>query len=118
MSTTVPAPASVVLTENKHTKHKDETKHTDLNMITAGVITFFSVLTILTLIYNAMYRKDGDTLCHSLLMIAVSLYLIQSVFVNYIFLDISNLVYFILRTPYAQKQLSTIGIKVEPFQSR
>ena len=115
MSTTVPATSPVNVTDNKHKKHKDETKPMDFNMLTASVITFFSVLTILTVLYNAMYKKDGDTVSHSLLLIAVSLYLIQSAFVHYVCMDISNLVYFIIKTPFAKEHLKTIGIQVESF---
>ena len=117
MSTTVPAPAPIHVTDNKNKKHKDETKPIDFNMLTASVITLFSVLTILTVLYNAMYKKDGDTLSHSLLLIAVSLYLIQSTFVHYVCIDISNLVYFIIKTPFAKEQLKNIGIRVESFSS-
>ena len=74
MSTTVSAPAPINVTDNKNKKHKDEMKPIDFNMLTATVITLFSVLTILTVLYNAMYKKDGDMLSHSLLLIAVSLY--------------------------------------------
>ena len=112
MSKTVPA--AVKIPENKH---QDEFKPMDANKITATVIVVFSVLTILTILYNAMYKKDGDTLSHSLLIIAVSLYLIKSAFAQYVFLDISNLVYFIIKTPFAQQQLKTIGIKVESFSA-
>ena len=117
MSTTVPVPAPKNVTDNKNKKHKDETKPIDFNMLTASVITLFSVLTILTVLYNAMYKKDGDTLSHSLLLIAVSLYLIQSTFVHYVCIDISNLVYFIIKTPFAKEQLKNIGIRVESFSS-
>ena len=117
MSTTVPVPAPKNVTDNKNKNHKDETKPIDFNMLTASVITLFSVLTILTVLYNAMYKKDGDTLSHSLLLIAVSLYLIQSTFVHYVCIDISNLVYFIIKTPFAKEHLKSIGIQVESFSS-
>ena len=120
MSTTVPAPAPAPAANVKHNKtkkHEDETKPFDFNVITATVITLFSVLTILTVLYNAMYKKDGDTLSHSLLLIAVSLYLIQSTFVHYVCIDISNLVYFIIKTPFAKEHLKSIGIQVESFSS-
>jgi len=117
MSTKVPAPAPIIVTNNKQKAHTEETKPLDVNMLTATVIAFFAVLTILTVLYNAMYKKDGDTVIHSLLLIAVSLYLIQSAFVHYVFMDISNLVYFIIKTPFAQDHLKTIGIQVESFSS-
>ena len=79
------------------------------------LISLFCLVSIILAAYNAIIKETD--LGYTMLIIAGSLYVIQSSFVNYVYLDIMNVLFYIIRTPYFVNLLESIGLSTEGFHN-